>query len=129
MRLPLLISGLLVAAAALPAAAQTVGAAVYADNCAACHMPTGLGVKGAFPALAGDKMVVGPPKPLVATVLNGRGGMPAFRDELSDESLAAVLTYLRSSWGGKASPLTPAAVAAIRAELAGAPKPQSLQAH
>lgn len=124
-----LLLSLLAVAAALPAMAQPAGEGLYADNCAACHMPTGLGVKGAFPALAGNKLVTGSPAVLTTTVLNGRGGMPAFRDELSDESLAAVLTYLRSSWGNKAAPLTPQTVAGVRADVSGAPKPKDLQAH
>ncbi|MET0272651.1 MAG: cytochrome c [Phenylobacterium sp.] len=120
---------LLLALAAGSAAAAPSGAELYADNCAACHMPTGLGVKGAFPALAGDKLVTGPHGPLIATVLNGRGGMPAYRDELSDADLAKVISYLRTAWGNKAAAVTAEQVADVRAAKSTAPKPKNLQAH
>ena len=78
------------------------GAALFAANCAACHQPEGQGIPGAFPALAGDPFVVGDPKPVVLTLLNGRGGMPTFRDDLKDDQLAAIISYVRASWGNKA---------------------------
>ena len=53
------------------AVAADTGQSLYNDNCSACHQKTGLGVKGAFPALAGDKLVKGPAPLLVTTVLNG----------------------------------------------------------
>jgi mono/diheme cytochrome c family protein len=118
---------LLLTLAAGPAAAS--GEEIYLNNCAACHMPTGLGIKGAFPALVGNPNVTGAPGPLTATVLNGRGGMPAFRDELSDADLALVITYLRTSWGNKAPAVTTAAVVDVRAAKSAAPKPKDLQAH
>jgi mono/diheme cytochrome c family protein len=118
-------------ALALPVAAhaQPDGQALFNDNCAACHQRTGLGVKGAFPALAGDKLVQGPPDVLTATVLVGRGGMPAFKSDLSDADLAAVLTYVRSAWGNKGSALKPGDVAAIRDKAAAIAQPKSITAH
>ena len=114
-------------AASLPLAANGVEPqAAYLDNCAACHQPTGLGIKGAFPALAGDPFVLGPADQVIGTVLNGRGGMPAFRDELSDEQLAAAISYIRTGWTNKAKPVSAADVAAARTS---APKAKSLQAH
>ena len=41
--------------------------------------------------------------------------MTAFRDLLNDEELAAVLTFVRNSWGNQASPIAPASVANLRA--------------
>lgn len=101
----------------------------YADNCSACHQMTGKGVKGAFPALAGSPLVVGNARLVTTTVLNGRAGMPAFKDDLSDADLAAILTYVRSSWGNKAGPVRPSDVATARAAAKAAAKGRGLQAH
>ena len=91
------------------------GAALFEANCAACHQPKGEGIAGAFPALAGNTFVTGDPRPVVLTLLNGRGGMPAFKDDLKDEQLAAIVSFVRASWGNKAPPITAAEFAAGRA--------------
>lgn len=103
-------------AAQAPAGAQpgTAGGEIFAANCAACHQPEGEGVEGAFPKLAGNTFVRGDPKAVVATLLNGRGGMPSFRDDLKDDQLAAVASFIRASWGNAAGPITPQAFAAQR---------------
>ena len=101
----------------------------FMDNCSACHQPTGKGVKGAFPALAGSAFVQGDPKLVLTTVLNGRGGMPSFKDDLTDADLAAILTYVRSSWGNKASAIKPADGAAARVAAKAGAKARGLQAH
>lgn len=98
----------------LGARAQTAPDQLFNQNCAACHQATGKGVPGAFPALAGNAFVQGPAAPVAATVLNGRGAMPSFGAELSDAQIAAVLTYVRSSWGNHASAVSPALVAGAR---------------
>ena len=100
---------------ALPAIAAADGAQLYADNCVACHRPTGLGVKGAFLPLAGSALATGDPKAAALRVLNGRGGMPAFKAALTDPQIADVLTYIRSTWGNNAPKVLPATVAAARA--------------
>jgi cytochrome c oxidase subunit 2 len=78
------------------------GEKVYAANCAACHQATGKGVAGAFPALDGSKVVVGPKADQMALVLAGKAGtaMASFK-QLSDTDLAAVITYTRNSWSNK----------------------------
>ncbi len=98
------------------AAAQAApsGQDLFMANCSACHRPNGEGVKGAFPSLVGDPVATGDPKAAALKVLNGRGGMPAFKASLTDETIASVLTYVRASWGNKASPIKPALVAAAR---------------
>ena len=77
------------------------GEQVYAAACVACHQASGAGVPPAFPALDGSAMVVGEHGPLLDIVLNGKTGtaMAAFGGQLSDVEVAAVLTYLRNSWG------------------------------
>jgi len=108
------------------ARAQTTGATLFAQNCSACHQLTGLGIKGAFPALAGDPFVVGDPKNPAYVLLHGRGGMPNFSEDLSDADIAAVLSYVRSSWGNHAAPLDAAFVAAVRGGGAAPPKERSV---
>ena len=104
---------LALALAAAPAAALADGKAVYEANCQACHQTTGQGIKGAFPALAGDKVVDGPDAGPITQVLNGKGGMPGFA-QLSDPDIAAAVTYIRGAWGNHASPVTPAEVERVR---------------
>jgi len=103
------------------------GKAVFLLNCAACHKPTGEG-GGPYPPLAGNPDVNRVDTAnLVETVLNGRSGpitlngtqyggnMPSWRGQLSDAEIAAVLTYVRSSWGNGAPAVSADQVAAARA--------------
>ena len=76
------------------------GAKVYASNCAACHQPNGKGA-GAFPALDGSKMVLGPKDPMFNILINGKGAMPKWAGVISDGDIAAVMTYTRNAWGNK----------------------------
>jgi mono/diheme cytochrome c family protein len=118
----------LVAFAAGDAGAQTAasGQAAFEQACAACHQPDGKGIPDAFPALAANALVQGSPEIVVATVLDGRGAMPAFRDELQDDQIAAILTYARSAWGNSAPAVPTALVAATRAQAkTGGAKPQT----
>lgn len=80
------------------------GQKVYASNCVACHQATGKGVPGAFPALDGSKVVLGPQEDQIALLLNGKQGtaMASFK-QLSDVELAAVATYTRNAWSNKAN--------------------------
>ncbi|MDB5842527.1 MAG: coxB [Herminiimonas sp.] len=91
------------------------GEKVYAANCVACHQATGKGVPGAFPALDGSPVVNGPKAGQLQVVLNGRKGMPSFK-QLSDTEIAAVVTYTRNSWSNKAQEniVQPAEVLAAR---------------
>jgi mono/diheme cytochrome c family protein len=124
-----LVCGLLAASAVSATALAATPSALFNDNCSACHQTTGKGVKGAFPALAGDPFVQGDPAPMMATVLAGRAGMPAFKDDLNDLELASLLTYVRTSWGNKGKPVSASDVAAARAKLKVVKKAPSLQAH
>ncbi|MFZ6766823.1 cytochrome c oxidase subunit II [Undibacterium sp. Di26W] len=92
------------------------GEKVYAANCVACHQPTGKGLPGAFPALDGSAVVTGPKEAQIGIVLNGKGGMPAWKATLSDTEIAAVITYTRNSWSNKAEQniVQPAEVLAAR---------------
>jgi mono/diheme cytochrome c family protein len=106
-------------AAGSVAQAQTpTGQELFKQNCSACHQLTGKGIPGAFPALAGDPFVVGPPELVASTVVHGRGGMPTFGPELTDVQIATILTYVRSAWGNQASAITPDMVAKARTSAA-----------
>lgn len=110
--------------AAVSAAAD--GKAIYDSKCAACHQATGQGLTGAFPPLAGNKDVTGDPKKAISAVIKGmngpltvggntyNGAMPAWKGQLSNAEIAAVLTYVRSAWGNKASAVTEKQVAAFK---------------
>jgi len=92
--------------------AKVDGKQVFGARCAVCHQATGLGLAGVFPPLAGAEWVIGDEKVLVNILLHGidgeievkgakySGAMPAF-NTLSDDELAAVLSYIRSDWGNK----------------------------
>lgn len=97
------------------------GEKVFASNCVACHQANGKGLPGTFPALDGDeKYVLAPMKGQIETVLNGHPGtaMAAFRNQLNDVEIAAVITYTRNAWGnagkGKDPIVQPANVTALR---------------
>ena len=98
---------------------QARGEKIYAANCVACHQPTGKGVPGAFPALDGSKVVLGPQDPQIDLLLKGKAGtaMASFK-QLSDTELAAVLTYTRNAWSNKAEDniVQPKEVLAARAK-------------
>jgi cytochrome c oxidase subunit 2 len=106
--------------AAAPAAAGkskdelvAAGQKVYMANCAACHQPTGAGMAPTFPALIGDKVTNGPAPAHITQILKGKGIMPPF-PQLSDDDVAAVATYERTSWGNKGSVVQPSEVTALR---------------
>ena len=127
---PMLIAGR--ATAQAPAAAPTGsmdGAKLYQADCSACHQVDGKGIPGAFPALAGSAIVKGPDVGYLALVLNGRGGMPAFKPELDDASLAQILTYVRTAWGAQGGPITVSAVAVARGSDTPYTPPPTIQAH
>ncbi len=79
----------------------TKGETVYAGNCAACHGPTGAGIPGVFPAIANSPIATGDAAEHMNLVMNGKSGtaMAAYKTQLSDVDLAAVITFERNSFG------------------------------
>ncbi|HUV23382.1 MAG TPA: cytochrome c oxidase subunit II [Gammaproteobacteria bacterium] len=77
------------------------GETVYQANCSACHGPTGAGIPGAFPAMTGSPLVTGDSAGHVDIVVNGKAGtaMAAFKNQLNDVDIAAVITFERNSFG------------------------------
>lgn len=102
------------------------GKGIYTAKCAGCHQPTGAGIPGVFPPLAKSDWVTGEDAKLVGAITKGvqgaitvggtayNGAMPAIGADLSDEELASLVTYLRTSWGNAGKPMQPAAAAAAR---------------
>lgn len=119
-----------IVAAQTPAPATPIdGGKTFEDNCSACHQATGEGIPGAFPKLAGNSFVSGDPAGPVGVLLNGRGGMPTFRDDLNDAQIAAVLTFVRSHWGNAAPAIEADFVAKVRGGQAMKGPISAMQAH
>jgi mono/diheme cytochrome c family protein len=105
------------------------GAAIYKDNCAACHKDAGTGEPHLFPRLAGSALVQSDDATTLARmVLQGTRAvstpsaptapaMPAFDWRLNDARVAAVLTYIRNSWGNAAAPVAAHTIAGQRTSL------------
>jgi mono/diheme cytochrome c family protein/glucose/arabinose dehydrogenase len=107
------------------------GKEIYAREgfCVTCHQPDGEGLSASgFPPIAGTPWVEGSEERLIKLVLKGLQGpievldktyggqvpMTPFEGLLDDEEVAAVLTYVRNSFGNKAPAVTPAKVASVR---------------
>lgn len=106
------------------------GKTEYENTCATCHQADGQGMPGAFPPLAGSPLPSrANPDRQIAVILKGLTGPVTIKgqeynsvmapwESLSDEQIAAIATYERSSWGNNTSAVTPEQVATIRAKIA-----------
>lgn len=102
------------------------GAQTYLDNCAACHRSDGKGYRDTFPQLAHNPALLSvDPSSLISIILNGSRTpmtvsaptgltMPDFGWRLSDEQVAQVAGFVRSSWGNHAPAVTAEQVREIR---------------
>lgn len=97
------------------------GTTLYMNTCAACHQANGKGLPGAFPPLAGSKIVNdNNPEQLIRIILQGYDAraeyavMIGFADQLTDEEIAAIANHERSSWGNNAAAITADNVKKIR---------------
>jgi mono/diheme cytochrome c family protein len=107
--------------------AMQLGAVIYEKNCVECHKSNGEGVPPAYPPLANNRsLTMSTPINPIRMVLNGgfppstKGnprpyGMPPFGPFLSDEEVAAVVSYMRNSWGNNGALVSPNEVARNRA--------------
>lgn len=106
------------------------GQAAYLANCAACHQPTGAGLPGAFPPLAGSDFIAkNKADDLIAGVLKGFSGkmvvngveynnvMPAM-SHLADSDVAQIVTHVLNSWGNPGGKISEKQVKAARTRLA-----------
>jgi mono/diheme cytochrome c family protein len=109
------------------------GDLIYSAVCRACHQAGGTGLAGKYPPLAGSEWLAKDAGIAVRIVLHGLQGpiqvrgaayvneMPAQGPQLSDPEIAAVLTYVRSSFGNNAGPVSREFVRKIREAEPGAP--------
>ncbi len=116
-------------AASVFATAAEDGAQIYNTLCGACHGPDGKGLNG-LPPLVGSEWPKGAPARSIKIVLNGLSGpvevagksyaidMPPQGAVLSDEKIAAVLTYVRKSFANGAGPVSVDEVKSVRAATA-----------
>jgi mono/diheme cytochrome c family protein len=90
------------------------GRTVYNTYCAACHQRDGKGAPGMNPPLAGVNIVTGNKTELIKIILKGYDKRDKINGEvyqnvmpphnwLTDQQISDVLTYIRASWGNKAS--------------------------
>ena len=98
---------------------------LYTANCAACHQADGGGATGVAASLAGSAYVNGTPLRLVRILLQGKEGtmlMPPVGATMTDEQLAAILSYIRREWGNAADPIDAEFVKEIRGVTTGRTK-------
>jgi mono/diheme cytochrome c family protein len=94
------------------------GAKIYDQRCAYCHGDAGQGAEGAYPPLAGNRAVLMESTVNLMQIVRHGGflpstagnprpyGMPPFGHVLDDNEIAAVLSYVRGSWGNEAAPVS-----------------------
>jgi mono/diheme cytochrome c family protein len=109
-----------------PQASMTSGAAIYARACTACHEANGEGAPRIYPPLPGNaNLQSADPSSTVQIILDGaqtvttphapgKGSMPAYAEQLSDQQIADVANYIRNSWGNAAPLVVPAQVKSKR---------------
>jgi mono/diheme cytochrome c family protein len=107
------------------AAQMDAGKKIYIKSCMVCHQNDGAGVPGLNPPLIKTDWVTGQKNRLINVILKGledpievngeeySNPMPPM-PHLTDQEIADVLTYIRNSFGNKASAVTPAEVKALR---------------
>ena len=110
-----------------PVDANTPGGRLYAQICAACHMPNGSGVPTMQPALAGNAVVAGDSGRLIDVILRGPAAvlppgrekfsniMPPYGPVISDLEVASIINYLLNNFAPGSAEVTPDQVAARRA--------------
>lgn len=108
-----------------------VGQAIYTDTCSACHTASGGGIAHMFPKLAGSVIATqDDPSSLIRIIIAGgrvaatderptSPAMPSLGFRLNDDQVAAVVTYIRNSWGNAASAVTVDTVRKLRGKVAG----------
>lgn len=118
-----------------PAAARQDGEQIYNTRCMSCHQMNGQGVPSFFPPLTDTEWVTGDKGRLIRLLLHGMSGevevkgttysgtMPPWGRALDDEDMAAIATYIRTSWGNDAPAVTADEVARVRAATEGRTQP------
>ena len=112
----------------LPKESMERGKKVYDQYCMSCHMQDGTGVPRLNPPLVKTSYVIGDKTTIIEIVLKGFDAQVEIEGEyyqntmaphdfLTDEQIADVATYVRNSFGNKASVVVPADVKAVRATI------------
>lgn len=125
----------------LPKQGNQAGEAAYLAHCAACHQPSGAGLPGAFPPLAGsDFLAKNDRQAVIAAILKGISGklvvngaeynnvMPAM-SHISDVDIANIVTFVYQSWGNPGGSVREADVTAARKGLAVSTDPAQGERH
>jgi mono/diheme cytochrome c family protein len=103
------------------------GQEVYRNICQSCHQPDGRGQERLAPTLIDSELALAAPEIPARILLNGKEGpvglMPPVGSVLSDEQIAAVLTYIRREWGQPGAPVEGSTVKEVRALTAGRARP------
>jgi len=115
------------------------GKVLFEANCALCHNTDGSGKPGQAPPLAGSEWVVtagvnrliripqvGMAGPIKVNGQDWNLNMAGMGAAYTDEQLADVLSYIRNSWGNKASIVTPEHVKKVRADVGNRPQPYTV---
>ncbi len=106
-------------------ASIAAGLPIFTENCIACHQADGTGIPNTNPPLIKTPFVTGDKTRLIKIILNGfnddveilgkrYSNTMASHDFLNDQQIADLLTYVRNSFGNKASAITEAQVKAVR---------------
>jgi mono/diheme cytochrome c family protein len=103
------------------------GRDLYKSLCQGCHQPDGRGQERIAPSLVGSPLALAPPDIAARVLLHGKEGpiglMPPVGTTLTDDQIAAVLTYVRREWGQSGSPVAAAEVKRVRDANAGRTRP------
>lgn len=130
MKKTLIALSILLSQAAFAQDQMEAGKAVYMQLCVACHQPTGAGLPPVFPTLINTEYVSGSPERFAAMILKGVVGpitvngmmfnnvMPPQEAMLTDDKIAAAITYVRGSFGNSSPAVSPDVVKAARAKFA-----------
>jgi nitrite reductase (NO-forming) len=103
------------------------GGTLYKTYCMGCHQAEGQGMPGTFPPLAKSDYLMADKTRSIEIALNGHSGPIKVNDQdyngvmppmghAKDDEIAAILTYVRNSWGNEADPVSVAEVASVRAK-------------
>jgi len=107
------------------------GSRLYGDSCGSCHGADGAGVPGDSPPMQNDPLVTGNPVTLIRVMTQGTAKITSQQEKslytntmpadyhLSDDQIAALLTYMRHDFGGNASPITADQVTQVRKQYGG----------
>jgi nitrite reductase (NO-forming) len=104
----------------------SMGEAIYKKTCITCHQPNGQGLTNAFPPLAKSDYLANKEKTIMQVIKGGTGELVVngktynstmTQFQLSDEEVAAVLTYVYDNFGNSGGTVTPDEVKAVRTKM------------